>query len=361
MSGVWYSALLRPLDTLVLRGGEPFNAGEDHYVRSQFPPSPRAFQGMVRTKLLQDAGIDLDDRDAVREFIGTKECLPDDLRIQGPFPFAQENLWFPAPRYLAQDSAETWHRMMPHENLATDLGLSLPARPSAGFLTPLEAWLSWPEMRWALWGLGPGKVCPRESLSLWMEEIRTGIARSRGKAARQGHLYSIGHIRLAHQTTLWFQATRAVAPGILPVGGEGRLAEFSPGCSFDLSLPEEVAQAIGKEGRFWLVLVQPARFSGGWKPDFDADGVGELRVKLVTAVVGSSQPIGGFDLANQRPHALWSYVPGGSAYLLELVDPPSDTPTKLQKLHNTCAVGEESERSMGFGHVMIGRVLEASQ
>lgn len=125
-----------------------------------------------------------------------------------------------------------------------------------------------------------------------------------------------------------------------------------------MTLPEQVARAILTEGQFWLVLVQPARFTKGRLVDSLDEVLRSLNVDIVTSVRGRPLSLGGFDLMNKRPGAMFRYVPAGSAYLLRFKDQGYKPGlTKMQEIHDTCCLGDEKERRMGFGHVMIGRVF----
>ena len=76
------------------------------------------------------------------------------------------------------------------------------------------------------------------------------------------------------------------------------------------------------------------------------------------SVVGKPVPLGGFDLEKRRPANMYRYVPAGSAYLMEFKGQRlQDAAAGLQATHNSCCLGDEKERRMGFGHVMIGRVF----
>lgn len=355
---MFQSYLLRPLDTLFFRGGQPFNAGDDHFVQSQFPPTPRTLQGIVRTKLLQENGVNLRDSAAIQKLVGNGDDLPSDLKIRGPFPAVKGDPCFPAPRYLTTSRGGDWRYLQPHENLLSDIALPLPALPSADRLSRLDGWLSWEMMKLVLWGNGaPSHEGWRNTDLLWDEEVRTGIARDKArKTARQQHLYTVGHIRLKADVTLWFQSTRTLKPELMPVGGEGRIASFERAREPDFSLPDDAAQDICKSGQFWLILVQPAKFDEGWKPDFTPEDLKGIKVRLITAVVGKPQPAGGFNMVGKRPRDLFRYVPAGSAYLVKLDGNRSpNISASLQQIHNSCALGDQKERQMGFGHIMVGK------
>ncbi|HXH40882.1 MAG TPA: type III-B CRISPR module-associated Cmr3 family protein, partial [Thermoanaerobaculia bacterium] len=77
MSGTWQGYRLVPEDVLFFRDGKPSSIGDDHYLRSIFPPYPSTLYGLVRTQRLLEEGCDLS---AVSE--GWWKSLSDDLRGQ---------------------------------------------------------------------------------------------------------------------------------------------------------------------------------------------------------------------------------------------------------------------------------------
>lgn len=354
--------LLRPLDTVFFRSGQPFNAGDDHYIRSLFPPTPRTMQGIVRTRLLSQAGVDVENHTDIESTVGIGDALAPDLHLRGPYPFSGEP-YFPVPRYLVHDPDLGYVQLKAIPNLFSDLGngYQLPALPGGDHYDYIQAWLPWSGMYKLLWeGNTSLKYALEEENPLWIEEIRNGIKHDCMKGTTQKeHLYSMGHIRMQKGAEgLWFQCTRSLSSGPMSIGGEGRMAAFEDSIQPDMILPKEIAQAILSDKRFWVVLIQPARFEKNHLPDLTEDPWSSLNIRLITSVVEKPLPLGGFDLMKKRPADMCRYAPAGSSFLLELNGPiRSGTASILQQIHNTCCLGNKQERQMGFGHVMIGRVF----
>ena len=55
----WTPFRLVPHDVLYFGDGRPSVMGEDHYLRSLFPPFPSTLYGAIRTRRLYDEGVDL--------------------------------------------------------------------------------------------------------------------------------------------------------------------------------------------------------------------------------------------------------------------------------------------------------------
>ncbi|MCS6846435.1 MAG: type III-B CRISPR module-associated Cmr3 family protein, partial [Anaerolineae bacterium] len=64
---------LSPVDVWLFRDGRPFDAGDDHYARSLFPPYPSVIQGAIRSHHLVVKGVDLRDKRAIEEAVGSGE------------------------------------------------------------------------------------------------------------------------------------------------------------------------------------------------------------------------------------------------------------------------------------------------
>ena len=62
---------IRPVDVWLFRDGRPFSAGSDHRAESLFPPYPSVIQGAIRSYQLALKNVDLQDRDAIIQTVGT--------------------------------------------------------------------------------------------------------------------------------------------------------------------------------------------------------------------------------------------------------------------------------------------------
>ena len=127
----------------------------------------------------------------------------------------------------------------------------------------------------------------------------------------------------------------AYLDGLWRLGGKGSHAAASrvPVTDEGDHLKAEALEAVARsEGRLRWVLVSPARFEYGWRPDFLNDAgigtIGGIPVRLRAAAVSRAHAYAGWDLAakgagsagrgsgGQRPTRL--FVPAGSVYFLEV-------------------------------------------
>ncbi len=108
---------VRPLEPLFFGPPRTTRAGEDHGDASAFPPTPKTFQGLIRTQLLYrvEPALDLDShsrhaRAQCARLVGTGDRLPEGWQIKGPVAArimraeGTERLqpWAPTPRFLSR-------------------------------------------------------------------------------------------------------------------------------------------------------------------------------------------------------------------------------------------------------------------
>jgi CRISPR-associated protein Cmr3 len=92
----------------------------------------------------------------------------------------------------------------------------------------------------------------------------------------------------------------------LPLGGEGRRARVEP--VLRSPWPEEPTPSNPE--RPFLLLTTPGFFAAGWRPR-DLDG------RLVSAAVGGSTAVSGWDLARSAPKPTRFAAAAGSVYFLD--------------------------------------------
>lgn len=389
--------LLWPMEALVFGPPRSASAGESHRVDSQFPPSPRAFQGLLRTRLLlgADPRPDLSDRAVVADLVGSADRLPPGWQLRGPLPGRVRpgaadgggpalELWVPAPRFLLgrkHDSGATPVRARPladrHGGLS-DLPATTPggglllgaphrddARPIGGWIDPanLRAALSGRLGGWRPEGLS-------ESVPPFVKrEMQPGLAMEAGTGtARSGMLYFANALRFCQDGGLWGRLDgplarglndRALEEGAGSAGRKSRLVRFEPAPPLDpvwsaVLAGDHLPPEPGEEAPFWLVQLTPAADAGGF-PALRNPEVGPVRIVMLGGLPGPALTLGGFDLAGGRPRSNRPYHPAGSAWLIRLDGGgPADRRAALDTLHDRHPLGEAAEAAMGFGHTLVG-------
>lgn len=363
MNGQW--VFIQAQDVWMFRDSKPFTAQQSFVARSQFPPNPQTMQGMIRTHYLESQAVDWrayaagDERDELYAAVGhagIKGTPPTlgNLQITGPF-VAIENgqdkiqRLLPAPLDLLFN-AETGElsTLTPlaerafFTNLPFDSWQPLTQTPGA---KPVEGWLDEDQFSDYL-NKRPVRGGLRKNKEVFEFEDRIGLGMDhRRRAAQEGLLYRARFIRPHNDIGLLMHVNQALLSdsGFIRVGGESRSARFRILKNYNLPKPPA-------SGRIKIVLLTPAYFSDGWRPE-GADSerwtswVG--RGQLVSSVIGKPITISGWDIANNRSKPLRHFVPAGSVYYFDSADYQSQPFTETPP-------GEPDFGSMGFGSIAVG-------
>lgn len=372
------------LDTLFFRDGRPMNAGESVWIESLFPPNGYTAQGAIRTAILTVLGADF------AAFARGEPCLPTGLslrqelgdatslgrlRLVGPFLARDEELVFAVPLDLVK-SDPGFQLLAPREVRECDLErVRLPAAEGQDLKTQEGKFVKASVMESLLVGradmISGGDLIPLfasgpKEPGLVDREPKVGLARDNSlRTAMNGMLYSIEPVRPRDGVAIIVgvdgvdESHRPVGTWAQRFGGEGKLVAMNVGGSLKWPRPTRL-EATADRVFFKAVLTTPACFDDDWKPGGIArrtnDGttvwdirLGDSAVTLVSACVGRSVKIGGWDLKNGGgPRPARPFVPAGSVYFCEASAVEAE---KVAALHGT-QIGEHQE--YGFGHVLIG-------
>lgn len=382
---------LRPLEALYFGPPSSMPAGDVHHGRTLFPPPPRTFQGMVRTRLLQSAATTLKhrldewkDAEAIRErqaLIGPPEKLPNGWHLAGPHPIdcrvaTKPVLWLPTPRFLLRtkhDKAEPLRAQRisdGKEEFLSDLPEAvLVGQPQVDGVHPLGGWLSARNLRWALTGTGiwdsAGHAGELPPFVRWEGRTGVGLAPDTG-AARRGLLYSLVMVRFAENTGLygvldapWQHPLQpgALHEGTVPAGRGARLAAFEPlsaedpDWSFLCRGDHLTGLASEKPTWIWLVATTPLHLADPVRPQIRVPTGAQARVRA--ALLGKPLTLGGYAMGRGvQTNRL--YVPAGSAWLVEVSGPQRmQVLRQMNNSHPFHAPGD-ADAGFGFGHVLVG-------
>jgi len=348
---------IEPVESLLFRTGRPFDAGQDSFAESLFPPTPETLQGAVRAtiatywdprKNFADAFNDLQltnrigDRDGYGRFRIIGLALG---RYHKARPGAVERL-FPPPAHIMKSGTQL-HRLLPCllnkevviTNFPEDVLYYLaPEGKPDDDLKPLEGWLTETELYRTL---GTKDITDIETVKrddIYQEEPRLGIAIQRGtKATEEGYLYQAMMIRMNHNPEHDYiygfvvdinlvplsphdtllndeqiqQELHLPTSGWMTLGGEQRSAHFRV-----LSTPKKRTAILVRE-RSLLYLATPAAFETDWKP---SSHPAPLNTPL-TAAINHYEPIGGWKLnpgdARGENKVMRRCVPAGSVYFFD--------------------------------------------
>lgn len=344
---------LSPVDVWLFRDGRPFDAGDDHYARSLFPPYPSVMQGAIRSHHLVVKGVDLRDKRAIAQAVGTAENFGS-LRLRGPFLARREangrlTRFFPAPADAVPVGDGLIQPATPAPpaqrgvHTSTDLPQLLfpPAEAKAQKYEP-GGWLDEAQLKDYLAGRA---VKLHRADDLFLVEHRYGIGiDSDRRATREGLLYAAEFIRPCPNVGLYVEVSGYEgwpAAGVMRIGGEGHGARFE-----QVKRPDWPAPSDSLPPRFKLYFAGPTYFAGGWQPEnwsnfFDGD------VTLAAVALPGYESRGGFDWASGSQKPARRYVPAGSVYYFE-----SNRGARLRADLIQNAITEYGAE-IGFGQVWI--------
>lgn len=364
---------LEPADAWFFGDGRPYDKGEASQtaVKSLFPPHPPTVMGALRAALARSQGW----RDGTRWGAELGPALgtgPDmgPLRMRGPYPAMRradariETLW-PLPAHVVgTEAAGCWSPralMAPGpEPVPCDLGdVRLPVIQSA---SDGITWKGKPG-RWVdtagLDEILAGKVpaAAHVHAAPWCHEMRVGIMRdeeTRSTGETEHALYSPLMVRMQRGAGLVAELSGVAdgfAPGgIVPLGGESRLAVCEPGQA--LGRPACPAAQIRAQRRCVVVHLGPAWLDPLPGPGSDLPGLPGPRV--VSACLLPAVHIGGWDGRTRVPLGLVPHVAPGSVWFCEL--PDAGAVDAVLAAHDT-QIGKRPEQ--GFGHIVLGLWPEA--
>jgi len=377
--------IIEPHDPVIVRDGRPFG-GEGQDARTLPWPLPQTVAGAVRTWIGDALGWDWHGD-------GPDRALQ--VAVQGPLLFEKDRPLFPCPRDALPapgDGTQATRplRLVPEADDGAGArtlwpdGLSLQSpvpppgqRPEAKVDLP-EYWV---RATFEDWLAGRDvELDDGNSLRKLTREARIHVAVDPTTGtAREGALFATESLALRPSQ---YMMCRVKVPddvagtvpnqGVLTLGGQRRVSFVRsapsqggpwPGCH---SL--ELARALTGTRRLRLVLVTPALFTGGWLPGWLHEGTlqgvvpgtADLRVTLVSAVVGSYLPVSGwsYDRRKPGPRPQRRAAPAGSVYFLQLdrdlteddiaalwMQPVSDAPQDCLDGYGLVALGTWTARN----------------
>ncbi len=344
---------LEPLDILTLRGNKLFGSAGS-YGESQLPPWPSVAAGALRSRILSDDGVDLQQfarGSQPHESIGTPEQpgsfrLTDFLMAVRRKDGSVEAVYAkPADMVIYEDNGAKKISLLQPRMMASGIQSSSPCT----HLPILECaerikveggyWLTQSGWQRYLMGEIPLNDQILHQSQLWSLETRVGVGldASRGAAA-DGHLFSsqvIAFMRsYVHQEKsldvgflVGAAGCKLPRDGLLRLGGDGRGTAITE-VSWKPSHPDY--EAISAAGRCRLILTTPCLLPKGWNWSTDMMfDVGGVKGTIQAFATGRYDVISGWDMAKGCPKTAERFTPAGSVYWLDQLQ---GSAADLQKL-----------------------------
>lgn len=414
-----HTVFLRPVTSLYFGRPGSLPAGEAHVGISWFPPPISAFQGMIRTKLLQEAGVFQPEK-RVEELVGTPEALPDDWALNGPFPACyprpgELQLWFPMPCFLLPpldrsrlepvvarplSSGDGYPELVDDEMQPEGLSdkhdsqpqrLQLAGAPAEAKLKSEACWISSGNLYWAF-SQGHSayaslswrpEECSRDLPPFVRRETRTGLARqkdTRGTKieitgrAEEGMLYFLSALRFSPLSGFFGSlkaelsnplSSQALEQGPILAGKKGGVLAFEKPDGQDiwwsrLEAGEHLANCPVPDGALvWISLLTPGCWGSAAALLKLLHPGPELTVELVSFLGHAPIFLGGFSLAKKRQRPVRSWYPAGTSILVRLTGGTEEARRDcLLHWNNNCLLVEnKTERPFGYGHILVSAPL----
>lgn len=342
-------------DPIVSGDGRPFGAGQGNRMRSLEWPLPSVLAGSLRTTV---------GKAAHREF--SRQTAEDLLQLElaGPFPYADRQLYFPAPEDCIVHPQRGPLRAAPQSDVQggcdwPERGLrpvALTHAEAVHEFKPAETPRWWPQPSLAAWLAGEEVTFDGRFLRAAEIEDRTHVSLdSRTGVPREGQLFTTSALALtalrryhafaakslSHEVAAITLAARVrggtwcgEAAGTLntfhPLGGERRLVHWKASPDTDAwSCPRKIRDALAQARRVRMVLATPAVFRDGWKPAWlDHELVGtppgtEVALRLAAVSIRRWRAVSGWSLASlpgqpRGPKPVRRMVPAGGVYFFEI-------------------------------------------
>ncbi len=273
---IWYA--FKPVDTLFFKSAAQAEKGQDHEALSIFPPTPHTIAGALRTTLLRQHEVSIEDyrkgnvSKELEEAVGRPGSLSP-FEVTGPILEKNNELFLPTPYHWFVDKYSQNETVYTAKPVESDL-LYFPSEKKywvKGTDSELEnvggMWINFRNF------LNPSRkyLCPNDNF--FQDEIRTGNALSISKTVIEGHLYSFTHIRFNEDTRLLFAVNKNLPlakEGILTLGGEQRFGNYR--LTGNIELPKGntglymslTLLKADKNAQKALVATGKLIFRGGW-------------------------------------------------------------------------------------------------
>lgn len=329
---------ISPLEPLVFGDGRPFSTEPGALSAGGLDlPMPSTLVGALRSALGRESGASAQDFDF---WLHTMN-----LAARGPLLATNGGVLIPAPgdMVVLRDPYADEERLVRarpgllRENEGTDMGgmkLCMLPTDAEGF-EPTKSfgpkWLTVSELdNWyadaELWG---GQCA--QGIRTVSAGMREAWNRERIALERRAHV-AIDPVTLAHETGHLFTTTGTtystdhyllaafdgeIPAGLLPLGGERRLAAIAPSNADAWSISPSLARRLAEAKQVAMVLATPAHFALGALPERLSETLG-VDVQIESVICRRRVSVSGWDLVRKRPKPSKWLAPAGSVYFLRV-------------------------------------------
>lgn len=371
-----HSIQIEALDTLFFRDGKPFTAGEETTGGGIFPPMPSVLHGAIRTTYFGESTTTFKSSAQIKANTSglTIESiwLAYDNENFVPFPrdLVVKKDW-DAPNKKGKAKELTAHRLFLKKDESSNQSVQSLAVPDNDIQweQPANLLIDQQSLQDYL-DHTPESIFFEPLGNMMVVENKVGVGLDQStRTAEEGRLYFLTFNRLQNSSgkrlkigVTYNAPWQLKSAGLMRLGGEGKMARYSDTTSLTPKMPEIATK------QFKLYLATPAFFSNGWLPfAVTTDNLNGVQIidgkkykfRILTAAVGKYIPIGGFDVAKNRPKPMLRAVPAGSVYYLE-AESESDAQILANHWHGKSICDELSKEynhaNQGFGIAYVGKI-----
>lgn len=382
---VW---IIEPRDPFIARDGRPFGLIPGARAASYDFPFPSTTTGGVRTRHGLGIGGNFDDEQQKPRLVAEVRRIevrgpllveigkdPDDVRWLASAPadaalFEVETVNGNIDRYRAEI------KVLEPRGLPDDTDTNLPEG-----LMPICPTLSdqrkpcgnapryWTWQRFEQWLINP--VCEQVDLTELghngpVSEIRTHVKVQPGTwTAADGALFQTRGLEftlgnkdasLSARRLAFGIATDAtgITPGLAPLGGERRLVNWHKSRATLPECPPLLRKAIIETGACRIVLLTPAHFKEGSRPQWLVGPRDRLTPALIAMAAARTQVVSGWDFEIDKPKPTRRLVPSGAVFFLRLDGDSSARNQWIDTMWMACVSDNEQDRRDGFGLAVLG-------
>lgn len=352
---------IKPIDTLFFRNGKPFDMGEDNWAEGIFPPSPRSFYGAIRSAYFAA-------NPSLMELANTNEDPTNSLRINSFWIKRGDGLFCPSPLDYVREKNDKTGRLIPAKLVKESKVFAGVAKSGYPFeFIPysnddVQSSVGYMIDSHALFDYHPDDdIYGYEVNSFFSSEPKIGVGLdNKTRSNSEGKLYRVGLNRLH---SLFDQGKRAFkeqvsfvldydfdfVPKILKLGGEGKTAICSIYNNGKITKEIQSPDQSEESKFFRMVFLTPSFLEMGWKLDLSEFLDNEFEIELISAFVGKSEAIGGWNIKEKKPKPMKKAIPAGSTYYFQITSDHSfdDVMTELKK--TPVLNSDEQAGREGFG------------
>lgn len=352
---------LQATDTLFFRDGRPFSMGEESFAQGLFPPHPSVLHGAIRSVFISDK---VNDGGDLKLSIEQSEHFSIDFIAlkQQTLGRNDEELWLPMPSDLVvyktdEDEAESL-RLLPvpqYSNLKLFDKIPTSVKEDKAVegnhlisITSFEDYLN-----------GASNVAARHISKFISKETKIGIGRDRNaRTVDDGKLFRVLMNRPAVSKGDAVEKLSFVvkvsnldlkSDGWSALGAERKVASFKQDGDIQISMPELDSAS------FKIYLSTPAVFEKGWRPE---SLLKQHDLQLISAAIGRSINVGGWDLDSKQPKPMVGMVEAGAVYFVKAkdIDAARKAATAIHGKSITDNPNNFEYKNQGFGIAYVGKI-----